>query len=313
MSVRLQMLTKRGGLAFWVILGAMCWTAPLLHAQPHATNAAIITAGGVRGIPGATVSVPLSVSHTGAVSAVQCDLTYNPGRMTAGLLQAGLLSSDQTLRTRQIAPGVHRVLVYQNVPSLLPTNVVLGGLPFSLPSGQLSGGGRITISNAVVSSPNALAVAPVQLRHGGVLVESIYRGSDGVVDLFLIVQSNRTYVVQATTNFSTWINIATNFAAQDYIVVQDASAVDNPLRFYRAVAVDTPGGGMITGPNLLVGDQMVFGYATKAGRTYVLQSSTNLAQWQNQITNQASGTLLNYTNPLSPLIPQQFFRVLELP
>jgi len=282
-----------------------------VHAQTVETNAATISAGLVRGIPGSTANLPLSLSHTGIVAAVQYDLTFNPARMTAGTLLGGVVS-NAVLRSRQVAPGQYRVLLYHTGPALLASNTPLGSLPFTVPVGQLSGGGRVTITNAVVASPGASLVSPVRLRHGNVLVGPVYRGSDGIVELFLTAQSDRLYVVQATTNFVNWVNIATNFAALDYIVAQDLEAVNYPARFYRAVPVES-GGGQITALNLEVGNRMTFGYASAAGRTYVLQTSTNLTGWDNLTTNVAGGSLLNFTNLISPIVPSQFFRVLEVP
>lgn len=297
----------------FVVSGLSLLAVLPLAAQPAQTNAATISVAAVRGIPGSTVNVPLATSHTGVVSAVQYDLSYHPAKMSAGTLLSGNVSNNFITRSRQIAPGVHRILTYNSSLALLPTNTVIGELPFTVPAGLLSGGGRITISNAVAASLSATLVAPLRLRHGAVLVEPVYRGPDGVVDLFLIVQSNRTYVVQATTNFVSWINIATNFAGFDYLVEQDPDAVNYQARFYRAVQVDTAVGGQIIAVNLSAGNEMTFGYATAPGRTYILQASTNLSGWDNLTTNLAPGSLLNFTNLISPALPRQFFRILESP
>ena len=284
-----------------------------LGAQTAATNAAIISAGLVRGIPGSTVSVPLTLSHTGSVSAVQYDLSYNPARMTAGTLAQGVFSNDVVLRSRQVAPGTHRILVYQTSPSVLDTNLAIGGLPFTLPAGQLSGGGRVTITNALAASQTATAVSPLRLRHGAVLADPVFRGPDGVVDLFLTVQSNLLYVVQASTNLVNWVNIATNFTALDYILITDFDAVQYQARFYRAVPVGTPAGGTISNVSVTAGNLLTFGYATTAGQTYILQTSTNLASWDNLTTNVAGASVLSFTNLIAPAVPRQFFRVLKLP
>lgn len=282
-------------------------------AQTPITNAATISVGVIRAIPGSAVSLPLTLSHTGSVAALQYDLSYNPSKMTVGYFQSGIISNNLILRSRQIAPGVQRVLAYNSSLALLRTNTVIGDLQFTVPVGQLTGGGRITISNATASSLSATSVNPIRLRHGAVLVEPVSRGPDGVVDLFLIVQSNRTYLVQATTNFVNWVNISTNFATYNYVVAQDSEAVNYSSRFYRAVVVDAGVGGAIMNVNMSGSNQMTFGYATTAGKTYILQASTNLAGWDNLTTNLAAGALLNFTNFISPAMPKQFFRIMEMP
>jgi hypothetical protein len=153
----------------------------------------------------------------------------------------------------------------------------------------------------------------LRLLHGAVLVGPVFRGPDDTVDLFLTVQSNRLYVVQATTDFVAWVNIATNFAILDYIVARDFDAIHYQSRFYRAVPVGTAPGEAINGVSVLGGNQMTFGYTTMAGQTYILQTSTNLAVWQNLSTNLAAAATLSFTNPISPAVPQRFFRVLEQP
>jgi len=72
-------------------------------------------------------------------------------------------------------------------------------------------------------------------------------------------------------------------------------------------------GGQINGLSLLPGNQLTFGYATTSGHTYIIQTSTNLTSWDARTTNLADGGLLNFTNLITPAIPKQFFRILELP
>lgn len=298
----------------WLAITAVVLaTVRMVTAQPVETNAATISAALVRGIPGSTVNMPLSFGHTGTVAAVQYDLSFNPTRMSAGTL-TGDPVTNAVLRSRQIAPGQYRVLVYRSGAPLLGATNDLGGVPFTVPAGQLSGGGGpVIITNVVASSLAATALAPIRRLHGNVMVGPVYRAPDGVVDLFLTVAPNRLYVIQATTDFVGWVNIATNSATQDYLVAQDVDAVNFPMRFYRAVPVGAAGGGLITSLMMIGANEMSFGYATLAGHTYVLQTSTNLSAWNNLTTNVAPGTLLNFTNMISPAVPSQFFRILELP
>jgi hypothetical protein len=267
----------------------------------------------VRAIPGSTVSIPVSVAHTGTVSAVQFDLGYPAAKLTAGAFQGGPLSNNIVLRSRQLAAGQERILLYTTDLSLLPTNTSAGGLPFSLPAGDLSGGGRVTISNALASTRGATPVTPLGLQYGAVLTGPVARGSDGVVDLFLIVQSNRTYVIQATTNLVKWVNLSTNFALLDYIVYQDRDAVNYAMRFYRAVPLAAAGGGLIESLALHAGGYITFAYPSVPGHSYVLQVSTNLVGWLDAATNLAGALSVTFTNLVDRTYPRQFFRVVERP
>jgi hypothetical protein len=205
-------------------------------------------------------------------------------------------------------------LFYTRDGSELETNVAFGTLPVTIPAGDYQGGGRIAITNAIVARTNAVATLPLGLSAGGVFSTPIFHGDDGVVDMLLVVQSNRLWVVQASTNFVNWVNIATNFSTLDYVVATDQDAPHFPLRFYRAKLYGATSGGQINGLSFLSGGRLLtFGYATTAGRIYVLQSSTDLTSWTALTTNVAGGRLLSFTNLISTNLTKQFFRVLELP
>lgn len=280
-------------------------------AQTTNTTAASFSAGLVRGFPGRTVDVPLTLRHTGTVSAVQFDLVYPSAKLTAGALQSATQQTNLVVRSRQMSPGLYRVLAYTKDRVVARTNTTFGQLPFSVPAGDFTGGGRITISNALASSTVATAVTPLKLVNGGVLLSPVFPGDDGVVDLFLTVQSNLTYVIQASDDLIQWVNLSTNFALLDYIVFTDAAAVGHPMRFYRAVPITQA--GQITGVRLQGGGLITFNYPTVSGQSYVLQASTNLISWQNLGTNIAGGNILAFTNLIDPAFGQGFYRVRELP
>ena len=293
---------------------ALAFAQPLV-AQRVTTNAARISGNVVRAFAGRTVNVPWGLRHTGTVSGVQFDLSYPADKLITGVFQPGTFSNNVVFRWRQLASGQQRVLFYTKDGSVLTTNLFIGNLPMTVPAGDYFGGGPVTISSTVVARTNAVAAAPVALAHGGVTTSTVFRGENGVVDLIIFVQSNHLWVVQATTNFVNWVNIATNSAIRDFVVTADNDAPNYSARFYRALLVGSvPGsGGLISSLSLRPGNQLTFGYATTAGRTYILEASTNLASWNALTTNLAGGSLLNFTNMVAPAIPKQFFRIRELP
>jgi len=311
--LRWERVVKRSMLSLCLTLIFFGLALPLA-AQTVNTNAATVSAGVVRGFPGRTVNVPFFLGHTGGISGAQFDFSYPADKLTAGLFQAASLSNNTVLRWRQVSPGVHRVLAYTKDLAVLKTNTSLGSLPFSVPANDFSGGGRITISNAIVARTNAVAASPIRLIHGGVLVELVFRGEDGVVDLYLTVASNKTYVIQATSDFTNWVNIATNFTSLDYVVATDLEAGAFAMRFYRAVPwTDSGGERQISGVRLESGGIFTFVYPSTPGQMYVFQVSTNLTAWENLVTNSAMTNFLGFTNLISPAYPQRFFRVQELP
>ena len=77
----------------------------------------------------------------------------------------------------------------------------------------------------IVVAPNAAAPArltPRRLTDGGLLIE-------------LTGQTNQLYLLQASTNLTTWQTIATNVATGGFLQVVDPASTTLPLRFYRAV------------------------------------------------------------------------------
>jgi hypothetical protein len=299
--------------AAWVLVAAWL-AAPRPCAGQAATNAATIVGGVARGFPGQSGGLSFSLAQTGTVSAVQFDLTWPTNRMSASTLQPGLLSNNVVVRSRTLASGRQRILAYTKNAVPLRTNQPVGLLPFSLPAGDFSGNARIvTVSSPLAARTNAQTATPVGLINGTVLLTPLFLDQNGVASLYLTVQSNQTYVVQASSNLVAWVNIATNFAVANYVVAADPGAVGQPMRFYRAIPASGSTGGSIGAVQALAGSLLTFNYPAQAGRSYVLQTSTNLALWQNVGTNLATGNLLGFTNQVSPANHQQFFRVLELP
>lgn len=280
------------------------------------TNAVTISAGLVRGFPGSSVNVPVAVQHTGVVSAMQFDLDATGARMAGGALFTGTVSNQTVLRSRWVAPGRHRVLAYSRNQSALETNLNVGAIPFSVAPGDLAGGGPVRITNPLVVGSQGAPVTSIRRLNGGVLVGPVFRDADGVVDLFLTVQSNRTYVIQATTDFSTWETLATNAAIADYLVFKDLDAAEFPQRFYRAIAEEelarfagAAGGGGTA--EFVVGGFVAMSFPAVIGRAYVVQTTTNLVEWEAWSTNVSATSWLRFTNAVDRAVSRRFFRVVE--
>lgn len=156
----------------------------------------------VRGYPGQTTTVPISVRRATNVVAAQFDLAYNT---TKGALHEPELSarySNHVVRSREIAPGVRRVLVYSSGNAELRTNGFGGSFNFDVPVGERVGSGPITPQNVVLARGDATAITPVSVKSGTVFVTPLYRDpASGVVDLFLPSVVDVRYLIQATEDF----------------------------------------------------------------------------------------------------------------
>jgi hypothetical protein len=193
-----------------------------------------VNVGSAPGFPGSVVSLPVSVRRTTNVTAAQFDLAYNPARTIAGTgLNSGAFS-NHVVRAREIAPGLHRVLIFsRNNTAITVTNSRPAvRVPFTVQPTEYIGSGPIVATNLKLSQPDGAPVSPLTSTAGSIFVRSVNVQSDGA-QLFLPSEPGFTYVVEATTNFVHWANIATNAALGEYLDAFDPFATNFLYRFYR--------------------------------------------------------------------------------
>ncbi len=214
-------------------LTALLFSISLGNAQPS------VSVGLARGFPEQTSTVPVGVRRATNLVAAQFDLTYNPVK---GTLHSPTLATRHTghvIRSREISPGVRRVLVYSRTNAILNTNGFTATLGFDVPSGERVGSGPIGLANVILARTNSLAIAPVTTSSGRVFVAPVFRDpTTGLVDLFLPSEPERTYFVQATEDFSRWVTISTNVATGAFLDLVDEDAPNYPHRFYRPIPLD---------------------------------------------------------------------------
>ena len=193
-----------------------------------------LSVGNVPGFPGATVSLPVSVRKATNVAAAQFDVAFNTARVTAGAVVVGGEFSNHIVRTREIAPGVHRVLVFSraNAAVTMINSGTAVEIPFTVSPVEYVGSGPIVPSNARLAQPDATPVAPIALHSGAIFVRSVNLQPEGA-QLFLPSETGANYVVQSTINFVEWRNVSTNTAFGGYLDAFDSSATNSPYRFYR--------------------------------------------------------------------------------
>ena len=76
----------------------------------------LLSIGSLPAFPGATVNVPVNLARATNVVAAQFDVAFDPARVSSGLAQG---DSRQTVVSREIAPGVRRVLVFSRQNSVI--------------------------------------------------------------------------------------------------------------------------------------------------------------------------------------------------
>ena len=297
---------RPGGGWRWFFLNLCCLFTALIFAS--ALHGASVSVGNTRGFPGQTATVPFVVRGATNVVAAQFDLAYNTARGTLNPPGLSARYSNHVVRSREISPGVRRVLVYSPNNALLRTNGFSGSFTFNVPVGERVGSGPITPRNVILARTDATAITPATASSGTVFVAPVYRDpANGLVDLFFPSVADQCYLVQATEDFVRWVNISTNVATSEFIDLIDVDGPIYPHRFYRTVLAEAAGE---FSPVTLTPDGRVhFQLSGLTGRTYVLQASMNLINWSNTRTNVAAGGSIDFNFPVEARIPYRFFRV----
>lgn len=179
--------------------------------------------------PGTAVNLPVNLARATNVVAAQFDVTFDPNRVAAGPAPA---DARQTVLSREIAPGVHRVLVFSRQNAVV-TNRSLVSLPFTVSSSAYNGSGALTPANAILARHDATAITPLELGSGTIFVRPVNRLPNGHIQFFLPSSPDQRYYIQASTDLEQWINISTNVATGSFLDLVDVDAASYSYRFYR--------------------------------------------------------------------------------
>ena len=205
--------------------------AMALSADPLVAQT-LLSVGSTPAYPGATVNVPVNLAHATNVVAAQFDVAYDASRVSSSAVVPDPHSTRHTVVSREIAPGLRRVLVFSRQNAAI-TNRSPVSVPFTLSSAEYNGSGPLTPSNAILARNDATAVDPLSLISGTIFVRSVYRFPDGHVQFFLPATPDQRYYVQASSDLEQWVNISTNVAAGTFMDLVDVDAASFDYRFYR--------------------------------------------------------------------------------
>src|SRR4030095_8398181 len=141
-----------------------------------------LSVGNGPGDPGATVSLPVRLRQpAGSMVAPQFDMTFNAGKVSALAAVRGERLTNHVIRSREIMPGVQRVLIYSlGNAAVIETNATVAHLPFTVSQAAFGGSGPLTPVNVLLARPDATAVAPVNLNSGAIFVRPVNRRDDGI-------------------------------------------------------------------------------------------------------------------------------------
>jgi hypothetical protein len=299
------MVTKTFPIWFAIVVCAFGSTSEV-QAVPR------LVAGIVRGFPGRTVEVPVSLRYrtndVRDVVAFQADVVFDASGVTDDVPVRGNIMSNHVLASSAPFTGTRRLLVYSPGNAVL-TNGEVASIPFSV-GPQEYRNFTLRLTNIVMVRADASQVFG-DVTHGAIAVNPVYVGPNGSADGFLDVTTNgteRCYIIQATTDFQTWSNVQTNSTEEALLQFIDPDAGGFPKRFYRAILCEVGSGLQLGVITQLPGGQVRFDFTGASGRSYVIQASTNLTEWQSIRTNVGLNGPITFTDSFAHFT-RRFYRV----
>ena len=299
----MRRLAVRLSLACFVWLLAFAEEA---HAIPR------LVAGVVRGFPGRTVEVPVSLRYRTNdlrdVVAFQADVIFDATGVTDSPPSPSVIASNHVLASSAPFTGTRRLLVYSPGNAAL-TDGEVARVPFSVAPNEYRNF-ALRLTNVILVRADASQV-PGGTANGAIAVNQVYVAPGGQADGFLNVASNgveQCYIIQATTDFQSWSNVQTNSTEEALLQFIDPDAGGFQKRFYRAILCEVGSGlqlGMIT---QLPGGRVQFDFTGASGRSYVIQASTNLTDWQSLRTNVGLSGPISFIDSFANFT-RRFYRV----
>src|SRR5437867_4023307 len=259
----------------------------VLEPQPLAPTTTMaaprLSVGTVRGFPGNTVELPVSLRYgtndAQDVVALQADILFESTGIADGGIANGQMLRRHVLASSRPGAGVRRLLVYSLENAVL-TNGIVATIPFMVGPKEYRNF-ALTLANVILVRADGSQVFGSNVD-GFIGVSQVFVAKDGHADGFFNVASNEVeqcYVIQATTDFVTWVNLQTNSVAGNLLEFNDANASAYDHRFYRAILCDSLTGVQIGTITQLANGQIQFDFSGASGRSYVIQASTNLVRW----------------------------------
>jgi hypothetical protein len=192
---------------------------------------------------GSTAAIPLSLNSDSAVTAFQVDLLLSSPAVTLlAATPAGNLTTHAA-DVALIAPGVYRVITYSVFNAPIPNGTVLT-LAAAISPLASNGPVSITLTNALVSTPSALALANVTLSPGtltiGAAAANIHLSNlaiaGGQFQFQVSGVTGSSFVVESSTDLKTWTTLTTQPVSGPVNPVSTPAPLTNKRQFFRVRA-----------------------------------------------------------------------------
>ena len=201
-----------------------------------------LSSGNTTNLAGSTITVPFSFTGATNVVALQFDVALDGSVLSSGNAVAGSATGMHTIGSIALSNAARRVVVYSSTNGFLQNGQIVN-VPINIAALALESTTGLSISNAILADISGQPVAPVTLSPGSIRIStavpaklgSVLRAPNGQAQFSVTGGNQRAYLIQASTNLTTWTSISTNTAAGGLINYFDTNATSFPIRFYRAI------------------------------------------------------------------------------
>lgn len=222
-----------------LLVGA-AMAAGLLAIAPRAVTDTQIAVVSQNALDGTTIELPVLIDSTEDVAAVQFDLRYNMNRFASGTAQLPGALGDFEVRSRNLAPGTVRIIVFSRDNRPMP-NAVFVSIPLDIFEGVPRGSNPMILENVVPANVTATLVDPLEVVSGNLVIGpvgpvslgSVFYSPDGMFEVELSGVFGRQFTVDASENLTDWEPIFSGTAATDTFQFVDPDAGAFSRRFYR--------------------------------------------------------------------------------
>lgn len=191
------------------------------------------------GPAGSTVAIPLAIQSDIAVTAFQADIApSSPLVAITAAIPADNLTTH-VADVQQVAPGLYRVLTYSVFNSPIPNGTVLN-LQAAISPLASNGLVSLSLTNPIVSTASALAVANVALSPGTLTVGAVatirlsnFAVSAGKFQFQVTGLTSGSFVVESSTDLNAWSTLTTQSVSGPVTVVATPAPLTSKRQFYR--------------------------------------------------------------------------------
>lgn len=228
----------QAGAPRWLLASALS----LFLFAPPASAATGLTAGSGAGVPGGALLIPISLNSDASVAALQFDLAAASSLLVSDGAVAANQSAGLRVLSREVSPGIRRVLVYRTDGLPLPGGELVS-IPFLIAANASPGTIPLKLDNVVLSDlqfgrlPADQAAGAVTIASGETIeFRSVRFDEAGAFQLELRASAGRQIRIEVSSDLKSWTLLTTESAAGGAVRIVDANSGGAATRYYRASA-----------------------------------------------------------------------------